>query len=154
MPDADRATAIPRDTLRDFHGSLPMALMRAREAVMNRFRPMLLDHGVTEQQWRVLRALQDGPRDISSLARRCCILGPSLTRILRNLESRAFVRRRTDKGDGRISVIALAPAGSRLIDQVAPHSEAHYAAIADALGAEKLDALYALLEEVEETLGG
>ena len=120
---------------------------------MDRFRPMLREHGVTEQQWRVLRALDDGPRDISSLARRCCILGPSLTRILRNLEARALVRRRADAGDARVSLIALAPAGARLIEQVAPHSEAHYGAIADALGADRLEALYTLIEEVEEKLG-
>ena len=45
--------------LREFDRSLPMALLRAREAVMARFRPLFRLHGVTEQQWRVLRALRD-----------------------------------------------------------------------------------------------
>ena len=40
-----------------FSRSLPMALLRARESVMVRFRPMLRAHGLTEQQWRVLRAM-------------------------------------------------------------------------------------------------
>ena len=39
--------------------SLPMALLRARELLMERFRPMLSAHGVTEQQWRVLRVLHE-----------------------------------------------------------------------------------------------
>ena len=34
-----------------------MLLLRGREAVMRYFRPSLLENGVTEQQWRVLRAL-------------------------------------------------------------------------------------------------
>ena len=34
-----------------------MLLLRAREAVMLRFRDMLRRQGLTEQQWRVLRAL-------------------------------------------------------------------------------------------------
>ncbi|MGH7006661.1 MAG: hypothetical protein ACREIP_22160, partial [Alphaproteobacteria bacterium] len=38
--------------MRAFSRSLPMQLLRAREAVMQRFRPMLHQHGVTEQQWR------------------------------------------------------------------------------------------------------
>jgi hypothetical protein len=42
---------LPRDTRR----ALPIALLRAREAVMVRFRPILRYHGVTEQQWRVMR---------------------------------------------------------------------------------------------------
>ncbi len=49
--------ARPHLPMRAFSSSLPMALLRAREAVMRRFRPGLRDHGVTEQQWRVLRAL-------------------------------------------------------------------------------------------------
>jgi hypothetical protein len=46
-----------RVVLRDFSKSLPMALMRTREAVMKRFRPSLRHHDITEQQCRVLRAL-------------------------------------------------------------------------------------------------
>lgn len=147
-PDAET-----QDLLRDFSRSLPMALLRAREAVMDRFRPMLRDHGVTEQQWRVLRALTAGPAEISALAERCCILGPSLTRILRNLEDRRLLTRRAGPGDARVSVIAITATGRRLIDRVAPHSEAHYAEIEEALGAERLESLYALLEDLEGRLG-
>jgi hypothetical protein len=57
MSKAKRQSTRPRVVLRDFSKSLPMALMRTREAVMKRFRPSLRDHALTEQQWRVLRAL-------------------------------------------------------------------------------------------------
>ena len=43
--------------MREFSRSLPMSLLRAREAVMRQFRPSLRNHGLTEQQWRILRAL-------------------------------------------------------------------------------------------------
>src|ERR1700751_1542936 len=46
-----------RVPMRDFSRSLPMLLLRAREAVMRQFRPSLRSHGLTEQQWRILRAL-------------------------------------------------------------------------------------------------
>ena len=70
-------------SLRDFSRSLPMALMRTREAVMEQFRPLLREHGITEQQWRVLRALS-GVRKVnaSELAEITCISMPSLSRIL------------------------------------------------------------------------
>ena len=42
--------------------SLPIMLLRAREAVMKRFRPMLKAHGLSEQQWRVLRVLNETGR--------------------------------------------------------------------------------------------
>ena len=49
--------------IRPFTESLPMALLQAREAAMRLFRPMLAEHDLTEQQWRVLRALSsaEGP---------------------------------------------------------------------------------------------
>ena len=46
-------TLLPLDTRR----SLPIALLRARETVMHRFRPLLASHDLTEQQWRVIRVL-------------------------------------------------------------------------------------------------
>ena len=36
--------------MRPFQQSLPMALLGAREATMQRFRPMLAEFGLTEQQ--------------------------------------------------------------------------------------------------------
>jgi hypothetical protein len=58
--------------MRPFSRSLPMQLMRAREAVMRRFRPHLASHGFSEQQWRVLRALADaGELEIGALAAEC-----------------------------------------------------------------------------------
>src|ERR1043166_1624554 len=48
---------VRRVPMRDFGRSLPMSLLRAREAVMRQFRPSLRSHGLTEQQWRILRAL-------------------------------------------------------------------------------------------------
>ena len=45
--------------MRSIERSIPIALLRAREAVMAHFRPLLADRGYTEQQWRVLRILNE-----------------------------------------------------------------------------------------------
>ena len=75
----------PRDT----RHSLPMALLRAREAVMSRFRPLLAEHDINEQQWRVIRVLGEaGTLDASEVAERTFILAPSLTRMIKTLEER------------------------------------------------------------------
>jgi homoprotocatechuate degradation regulator HpaR len=148
-----RAVDEAAPALRDFSRSLPMALLGAREAVMGRFRPMLHQHGVTEQQWRVLRALSDGGEvEISGLARRCVILMPSLSRILRNLETRGLIRRRIVAADQRRARIDITASGRALIRRVAPHSERHYAEIAAVIGTSRLDALYALLDEITAAL--
>ena len=89
--------------MRTFSHSLPMALLRAREAVMRRFRPGLRRHGVTEQQWRVLRALaHSGPMEVTELASATFLLPPSLSRILPDMETRALIRR-TPGGCGSAS---------------------------------------------------
>ena len=56
-----------------------MELLKAREAAMSRFRPMLREHGLTEQQWRVIRALADYKEiDAGELAKKSFLLAPSL----------------------------------------------------------------------------
>ncbi len=139
--------------MRDFSRSLPMALLRAREAVMDRFRPSLRDFGVTEQQWRVLRALYDGGEvETGALARLCCLLTPSLSRILKRLEAAGLVVRRAAPADQRRTLVAIAPAGRALLERRAPGSEAQYRAMEAAVGKERIDALYRILEELTEAL--
>lgn len=139
--------------LREFAHSLPMALLNAREAAMARFRPMLRRHGLTEQQWRVVRLLADRPDlDAGEIARRTLLLAPSLTRILQFLEKRRLVRRAGDSSDQRRAMFALTGKGQSLFDAIAPESEAIYAAIERAYGAERLADLYALLEAFSASL--
>jgi len=139
--------------MRDFKHSLPMELLKAREAVMARFRPMLREHGLTEQQWRVIRALSEyGKIDASELARRSFLLAPSLTRILQFLEKEEIVRRSTDTNDQRRTVLVLTGKGKRIYSEVGPDSEALYMAIERDFGVDKLEALYQLLTEFYTTL--
>ncbi len=85
-----------RVPMREFSRSLPMSLLRAREAVMRQFRPSLRHHGLTEQQWRILRALAAVDAiEVTELARVAFLLGPSLSRILRDLEARHLIERRS-----------------------------------------------------------
>jgi homoprotocatechuate degradation regulator HpaR len=141
--------------IREFSRSLPMALLRAREAVMRHFRALLREQGLTEQQWRVLRALTT-VEDVEAgeLARLTVLLGPSLSRILPDLEQRRLIRRRTLKSDLRRSVISITPAGLALIARVGPQSEAIYADIARRFGSARLEALHGLLAELEDSMGG
>jgi len=136
--------------MRDFSRSLPMALMRAREAVMRGFRPSLSAHGLSEQQFRVLRALQScgEPVEFASLANQTVLLGPSLSRIVANLEGRSLVMKSPVAHDGRRFNISITQAGSDLVAQIAPDSERHYTSIEEALGTDRLEDLYELLDEL------
>ena len=137
----------------DLSRSLPVALMRAREAVMRYMRPPLREHELTEQQWRVLRALtENGPLEPTELAHLTFLLAPSLSRILRDLGGRRLVERRAAKTDLRRSVITITAAGSRLQKRVAPHSKTGSAQIAHRFGKARVVALRALLEDLEASL--
>ncbi len=139
--------------MRPFSESLPMALLRARESVMRLFRPGLRKHGVTEQQWRILRALAHfGPLQVTELAQVTFLLPPSLSRILPDLEKRGLLGRRQVDTDLRRSVVSLQPKGLRLIGGHAAFSEKTYAQIAIRFGAKRMQELIALLEELEASL--
>ena len=115
---------------------------------MSRFRPMLRQHGLTEQQWRVIRALAAYQEiDASELAKKSFLLAPSLTRILRFLEREELVKRSSDANDQRRYVFVLTGKGRRIYNEVGPDSELLYAEIEKEFGADKLEALYALLAE-------
>ena len=142
-----------RAPMRDFSRSLPMLLLRAREAVMRQFRPSLRNHGLTEQQWRILRALTAVDAiEVTELARTAFLLGPSLSRILRDLEARQLIERRTAKADLRRAVVSISAKGLKLIDAVAPTSEAIYAEITGRFGARKLAELQEMLGVLERSL--
>jgi len=155
LPDkADAATLVAdRVPMRGFSRSLPMALLRAREAVMRQFRPSLRAHGLTEQQWRILRALASLEAvEVTELARTAFLLGPSLSRILRDLEARRLIERKVAKNDLRRSVVSISNKGLKLMAAVAPTSEAIYAQITSRYGARKLAELQAMLANLEESL--
>ena len=75
---ADRPDASDASGLREFSRSLPMLLLRSHQAVMAEFRPILREHGITEQQSRWLGpptpappgSLTNGPRGSVALSYR------------------------------------------------------------------------------------
>ena len=146
--------------IRPFAASLPMALLQARESAMRLFRPMLAEHDLTEQQWRVLRALaatphgdRDGALEIGEIAEATFLLGPSLTRILANLADRGLIDRQPVADDARRASISLTRAGTDLVDEVAPHSERIYGDIEAAFGATELADLITRLNGLRNDLG-
>lgn len=140
---------LPHNTRR----SLPIALLRAREAVMGHFRPMLAQHEITEQQWRVIRILaESGQLDATEMAEKAFILAPSLTRIIRSLEERGLISKSKDAEDGRRVLLEIAPAGMKVIAEVGPESRAIYATLEAKYGKERVEKLLDMLDDLA-TLG-
>lgn len=145
--DAVEGGANPR--MPPFRRSLPMQLMQAREAVMQRFRPHLYARGLTDQQWRIIRALVEVKSyEIFELSARCVIHPASLSRILPKLDSDGLITRVANAEDQRRVIVSITPAGRKLFETVAPESERIYAEIAAAVGPEKLEQIYQVLEDL------
>lgn len=114
-----------------FQRSLPMLLLWAREAVMQRFRPPMHAQGLTEQQWRIIRALAEVESlEIRALSKRCCIHAASLSRILPKLGRDGLVARCSHAGDQRRVLVRLTPHGRRLFETIVPILGRIYAEIA------------------------
>ncbi len=134
--------------IRGFNQSLPMMLLKAREAAMSRFRPMLRKHNLTEQRWRVIRVIYEHNNiDAGELAEKSFLLSPSLTRILRYLESEKIVLRSGDIKDQRRSVFRLTNKGKEIINRVAPETESIYSDIERIFGSKEFSKIFNLLEK-------
>ena len=127
-----------------------MQLLRAREAAMSRFRPMLRGHGLTEQQWRVVRVLaSEKELDIGDLSQKTFLLAPSLTRILKALVRDGLVTRTPGPDDLRRVSIRLSKAGRSIYNNVSPDSECLYREIEEQFGLQRLNDLYGLLKDLQ-----
>ncbi len=133
------------------HRNLPRLLLQAREAVMAHFRPNLRAHGLTDQQWRVLRVLAEGAAegvDTGTVASQAYLLGPSLSGVLARMDGMGLVRRSTCAQDARRTLVRATPKAKRLVARLSDPIEAHYRALERQLGKAQLKQIYALLDAV------
>ena len=131
------------------HRNLPRLLLQARESVMAHTRPGLREHGLSDQQWRVLRVLgEHGTVETGRVAREAYIVGPSLTGVLARMERDGLIRRERDPADQRRTVVEATPRGRKMVERMSGTVESHYRWLEQSLGKQKLAQLYRLLDEL------
>ncbi|CAN7288457.1 Transcriptional regulator SlyA [compost metagenome] len=129
------------------HRNLPHLLLQARETLLAGFRPILRQFGITEQQWRVMRTLNEHePMEPNQLADACLILSPSLTRMLCGMEDAGLVERTRSATDQRRQLVSLTPSARAIIMQMEPLVDARYQELAQRLGPERLTEVYRALD--------
>jgi homoprotocatechuate degradation regulator HpaR len=148
QPDADLAQA-------GFtHRNLPLLLLHARESVIARFRPVLNAHGVTEQQWRVVRALLErGPLEQRQVGEVCRISSPSLAGVLARMDDLGLVKRERLEADQRRVKVSLTAKSRALAAKLAPQIEAIYQGIEAHIGSDFIARFYATLDELIGLMG-
>src|SRR5574343_217491 len=135
------------------HRNLPRLLLQAREAVMAHTRPSLRQHGLSDQQWRVLRVLGEHAHEpdgveTGRVAREAYLLGPSLSGVLTRMDRDGLITRDRCQHDARRTVVWATPLGLSKVQALSETIEAHYSWLEKELGKTRLKALYELLDEV------
>ena len=135
------------------HRNLPLLLLQAREEVFSRFRPLLNDAGVTEQQWRVVRALlEHGPMEPREICDICCLSSPSLAGILARMDELGLVLRERFPNDQRRVLVSGSAKGAALANQLAPRIEATYKELESLIGQTFARDLYRTRDQLLEKL--
>jgi homoprotocatechuate degradation regulator HpaR len=136
------------------HRNLPLLLQQARESVIANFRPILNSHGLTEQQWRIVRVLVDGgPLEPREIVTRCGISSPSLAGVLARMDDLGLVARERMAGDARRVRVSATARSRALAAAMAPQIAATYAALEDRLGPGVIDQVYRTLDDLIARLG-
>jgi homoprotocatechuate degradation regulator HpaR len=128
--------------------NLPQRLLKARGSLMAHFRPILNHFGVTEQQWRILRALDEHtqlePREMCDM---CQISSPSMAGVLARMVEVGHIERSAMPGDQRRVMVRLSPQGSTLLSKVGPLIDLQYRHIEQAFGKQVFADLFKVLDE-------
>jgi homoprotocatechuate degradation regulator HpaR len=129
------------------HRNLPMLLLRARELMMARFRPLLTAQGLTEQQWRIIRALhENGPLEPRQICALCTISSPSLAGVLARMEDLGHVTKERFEDDQRRVRVSLTAQSEEIVERMKPMLEAEYRALEDKVGEKVVGDLYAAVD--------
>lgn len=126
--------------------NLPQLFLQAREQLMMHFRPVFQHFGLTEQQWRVLRALDEHDElEPWELCEACHFHSSSMAGILARMTELKLIVRHPVPEDQRRLRIALSAKGDRLVRDMAPLIDRQYRYLEQALG-ERMDRVIGALE--------
>lgn len=127
--------------------NLPQLFIKARDRLMSHFRPILNHFGLTDQQWRILRALDEHAQlEPHEICTQCQILSSSMTGVLARMEESGLVERNRVSSDQRRVLVRLAPKGDQLICLMAPMIDLQYQKIEQAFGQHVFNDLFKALE--------
>lgn len=143
-----------RENAKLVHRNLPLMLLQARERVLARFRPVLNVNGVTEQQWRIIRALHEkGSLEPRQICEVCQISSPSLAGVLARMESLGMVEKARHVNDARRVSVTLTNSSKALVRVMAPEIEEIYQELETQIGRELIVRCYEMLDELLDAMG-
>jgi len=124
-------------------------ILRAANYLRNYCSPLFDQHGITAQQYNVLRILRGaGPEGLPTLdiAERMIEQAPGITRLLDRLEAKKLVRRKRPSGNRRQVICFVTEAGLDLLRQLDEPMKDQAVAALQKLKASEVEQLIRLLE--------
>jgi MarR family 2-MHQ and catechol resistance regulon transcriptional repressor len=116
-----RQPELPTDSDRTATLHLVIALGRAMQAIERGVQPHLRESGLGLTEFGVLEVLyHKGSLALGDIRDRILLTGASTTYVVRKLEERGLMRRRTSATDQRVVFGELTPKGRALMDKVFP----------------------------------
>jgi DNA-binding MarR family transcriptional regulator len=109
--------------------------------------------GVRELHSPLLRHLPSEGARVADMARRCGLAKQSVAYVVDDLMRLGYVTVEPDPDDGRAKRVKLTPRGCALIESLLAHSAAAEAELAERVGAQRLTALRATLEDSVQAVG-
>lgn len=128
-----------------------LALLRTTDLVRRRLAAVIEPHGVTLQQYNVLRILRGAGADglqTLEIAHRMVEQAPGITRLLDRLEAKRLVRRERPEGDRRCVICRISDTGRKLLARLDEPVRSHDAHATGCLTEKQLEQLVDLLERV------
>lgn len=155
---AEATAGAPRDANRAigtelYERAFMIELLRLRDGMKEQFKPILKNHGMTDQNWRILKVVVDfGPIEVTQISRAAVIPPASLSRILPKMEAAKLVVRSVNPDDMRRTMIEATPKGRSMHASIAPLMREAYIKVAKLLDIGLLQDLDRIVAELNRQL--
>jgi DNA-binding MarR family transcriptional regulator len=131
-------------------------LLRTADAVERGLTAALKPHGLSPEQYNVLRILRGAGQEglpCGEIAARMITRDPDMTRLLDRMEGRGLIGRSRDSKDRRVVTTRIQPAGLRLLERLDGPLNEENKRLVGRLSHKRLRLLVTLLEAVREPAG-
>jgi DNA-binding MarR family transcriptional regulator len=130
---------------------LPALLAQASDLISGEFHRIVTAKGFTVSDWRVLASLDGAePMSIGALARLTVMKQPTLTRVVDRLQAGGHVKRIAHDSDRRVTLIAITPAGDKLVSGLIELAKEHERRVLEPFGMARSNELKKTLRQMIE----
>lgn len=124
-------------------------LAQASQLVSNEFHEVVVEHGLSVTEWRVMSSLAGGKAiSIGGLAQLSVTKQPTVTRLLERMIQKGHVERVSHNGDQRVNLVRITNQGQEMVAALMVKAKEHEARVFGPFGEERTRILKAMLREI------